>query len=91
MTKKTKRRLIFEYSDNAVMSLKYHPKLEKIVYDYLEPNSSELKGVYEYYGPALNRFDALILGKGKWIYEPDTKIELDRTLKDGIWNDPKKK
>ncbi|MCO6501372.1 MAG: hypothetical protein J5I47_13485 [Vicingus serpentipes] len=91
MEQKTKKRIIFEYAENAVMSLKYHPKIEKIVYDYLIPTGSNLQGVYEYYGPALNRFDALLISKRKWIYEPDTKIELDRSVKDHMWNDPKTK
>jgi len=90
MQKRTKKRLIFEYAENAVMSVKYHPKFEKIVYDYLVPTGSNLKGVYEYYGPALNRFDAIKIAKRKWVYEPDTKIELDRSIKDHMWVDPKK-
>ena len=96
MAKKTQRRLIFEYSNNAVMSLKYFPNLEKIVYDYLEPirseapSSTNLEGLYEYYGPSLNSFDALIMEKGKWLYEPNTEILLEKSLKDGIWNDPNK-
>jgi len=89
MKKKTKKRMIFEYSENTVMSLKYHEELEKIVFDFLVPASSKLKGVYEYYGPSLNRFDAFSAGKGKWIYEEDIEIELDRNMKDFFWKDPK--
>ncbi len=88
--KKVKRRVIFEYSENAVMSVKYHPEMEKIIFDFLVPSSSKLKGVWEYYGPALNRFDAFNLDKGKWLYEEDTKIELDRNIKDNMWVDPTK-
>jgi hypothetical protein len=88
--KKTKRRVIFEYSENAIMSLKYHPKIEKIIFDFLVPSSSKLKGIPEYYGPALNRFDAFLLEKGKWIYEEDVDIELDRNIKDHMWENPKK-
>ena len=89
--KKTKKRIIFEYSESVVMSLKYHPKEKTIVFDELIPASSKLKGIYEYYGPALNRFDAFSIGKGKWIYEEDIDIELDRSIKDFMWKDPKKK
>ena len=63
-----KKRVIFEYSENTVMSLKYHENIGKIVFDFLVPASSKLKGVYEYYGPSLNRFDAFFVEKGKWIY-----------------------
>ncbi len=88
---KIKKRVIFEYSENAVMSLKYHKNLEKIVFDFLVPESSKLKGIYEYYGPSLNRFDAFTVGKGKWLYDEDIEIELDRTIKDFMWVDPKGK
>lgn len=91
MKNKTQRRVIFEYSENAVMSLKYHPEREQIIFDFLVPSSSKLKGIYEYYGPALNRFDALTIEKGKWVYEDDINIELDRNIKDHMWVDPKKK
>jgi len=90
MAKKTQRRVIFEYFDNAIMSLKYHPKLDKIIFDRLVPNNSSLKGIYEYYGPALKIFDALIAENGKWIFEADTDIVLDKSVKDYMWNDPKK-
>lgn len=87
---KTQKRAIFEYSENAIMSLKYHENLNKIVFDYLVPESSTLKDIYEYYGPSLNRFDAYHLEKGKWNYEEDVDIEQDRSIKDMMWKDPKK-
>lgn len=90
MKNKTQRRVIFEYSENAVMSLKYHPKRDQIVFDFLVPSSSKLNGIYEYYGPALNRFDAFTIEKSKWIYEEDIDIELNRNIKDHMWVDPKK-
>lgn len=90
MEKRTQKRVIFEFADNAVMSLKYHKKSKQIVFDYLVPSSSKLKGIYEYYGPALNRFDALILEKKKWKYKEDIEIEMDKSIKDYLWNDPNK-
>lgn len=90
LEKKTKKRIIFEYSENVVMSLKYHPNDQKIVFDRLVPASSNLKGIYEYYGPELNIVDALIIDKGKWVFEGDTDIKLDRNIKDSMWKNPKK-
>ncbi len=87
---KTQKRVIFEYSENAVMSLKYHDNINKIVFDYLVPESSSLKDIYEYYGPSLNRFDAYSMGGKKWNYEEDVNIEQDRSIKDHLWKDPKK-
>lgn len=90
MEKRTQRRVIFEYSKNASMSLKYHPKQQQIIFDFLVPASSRVKGIYEYYGPALDTFDALTLTKNKWVYEKDVKIQLDKSAKDKNWNDPLK-
>ncbi len=90
MEKRTQRRVIFEYSKNASMSLKYHPKQQQIIFDFLVPSSSRVKGIYEYYGPALDTFDALTLDKNKWVYEKDVKIQLDKSAKDKNWNDPLK-
>jgi len=28
--------------------------------------------------------------KGKWVYEKNTEIKLDRNVRDGLWKDPKK-
>lgn len=91
MKNKTQRRIIFEYAENVVMSLKYHKEINQIVFDYLVPSSSKLKGIYEYYGPALNRFDGLEIEEGKWIYQEDVNIELNRNVKDHMWIDPKGK
>lgn len=87
--KKTKKRIIFEYAENVVMSLKYHKDIEKIVFDVLAPSNSSLKGIYEYYGPSLETFDAFYMDKKKWVYEKDIDIKLDPNLKDNIWSDPK--
>jgi hypothetical protein len=88
--KKTKKRMIFEYSENVVMSLKYHKKIEKIVFDVLIPASSKLKGVYAYYGPSLEMFDALYIENSKWNYQNDIDIKLDPNLKDSFWKKPQK-
>lgn len=88
MKRKTYKRVIFEYSKSAVMSLKYHPEEKKIVFDYLVPISSSLAGIFEYYGPSLNRFDAFVINNKKWLYEPDTEIKLRRNLKDNFYNSP---
>jgi len=87
--KKTKKRMIFEYAENVVMSLKYHEKIEKIVFDVLIPASSKLKGIYAYYGPSLEMFDALYIENNKWNYQNDIDIKLGPNLKDKIWNKPK--
>lgn len=87
--KKSKKRVIFTYSETAVMSLKYHEKESRIVFDYLVPTSSNLEGIFEYYGPSLNRFDAYQLDKKNWQYQTDVDVHLDKNLKDRFYNSPK--
>jgi hypothetical protein len=87
--KKTKKRIIFEYAESVVMSLKYHASIEKIVFDVLIPSSSKLKGVYEYYGPTLDTFDAFFIENKKWNHQKNIQIKLDPNFKDKIWGNPK--
>lgn len=87
--KKTQKRVIFEYAENVVMSLKYHANLKKIVFDVLVPSSSDLTGIYEYYGPTLETFDAFFIENKKWNYQKDINIKLDPNLKDHFWTNPK--
>jgi hypothetical protein len=88
MGKKSQKRVIFTYSETAVMSLKYYAKESLIVFDYLVPNSSNLEGVFEYYGPSLNRFDAFLLNKNHWEYKKDVDIQQNKNLKDRFYNAP---
>jgi len=88
MDKKTKRRLIFEYAEEAVMSLKYHPKIKKIIFNQLDPMSSHLKDIPAYRVPNLKYFDALIIDNRKWVLEKNTKITQHKTIKDRYFHDP---
>lgn len=91
MERRTQRRVIFEYAKIASMSLKYHTKQKQIVFDFLVPSSSRVKGIHEYYGPALDTFDALTLDKNKWVYQKDVEVTLEKSGKEKNWNDPNKK
>lgn len=68
-----KRRIIFEYSKDAVMSLKYHGDRKQIVFDHLSPVRENLTGSYQYYGPDMT-YDAFELRKGKWYHIEDLYI-----------------
>lgn len=63
--KETKSRVVFQYTRDAVMSLRYDESDKVIIYDHLSPSRDDLKGQYEYYGPDLS-YDALKFEKGKW-------------------------
>lgn len=86
--KKPQKRVIFTYSETAVMSLKYHPKENMIIFDYLVPPNSNLNGVFEYYGPSLDSFDAFILEKKSWKFQKNIDVKLDKNSKDRRWTDP---
>ena len=88
--KKPQKRVVFIYSESAVMSLKYHPNVKHIVFDFLAPPNSNLNGVFEYYGPALDRFDSFQIENGIWLFVKDYDAKLNRNLKDDLWIDPKK-
>lgn len=75
LPRKTVRRVFFEYSDQATMTLKYEEKRKQIVFDHLAPTKEELKGVRQYYVPDLT-FDAFQLEKGNWKFIPDIDIRL---------------
>jgi hypothetical protein len=59
------QRMIFEYSSDVSMSLRYNEKRDLIIFDHLVPKTPEMKGQYQFYAPDLS-YDALKFKKGKW-------------------------
>lgn len=82
---KTQKRVIFEYSSDASMSLRYNARRKEIVFDHLAPRSPELQGMYQFYGPDMS-FDAFKLKKGKWEFKRD--VDARNTNNDRPWNKP---
>lgn len=62
------KRLMFEYSSEVSMSLKYNEKRKQIIYSHLAPREvgPVMEGQFQYYGPD-GSFDALELKKDKWV------------------------
>ena len=77
--KKKPARIIFEYTNEATISLKYEKqfvdsgkhKKWMIVFDRIFPLAPNLEGQYEFYVPETNIFDAFIFRKGKWTFIED--------------------
>ena len=85
-----KTRVIFEFSSNAVMLLRYdnqflvtrqrsdgQPKTKKtgmIVADRLVPIDARLQGKFEYYVPSGDTYDAFIFGQGYWRFAEDVMV-----------------
>lgn len=64
----TFKRIFFEYSKKAYMSLKFEPEYNRIIYDHLSPETPSMTGFYSYYVPDFS-YDAFILYKNKWILQ----------------------
>lgn len=63
-------RVFFEFSDKAMVSVKYLSDIDKIVFDHLSPETPKLKGMYEYYVPDMT-YDAYFWEDGFWHYQAD--------------------
>jgi len=67
-------RVIFEYSKQVQMKLKYYEGANCIVFDHLSPSESRYINQFEYYGPDFS-YDALEFKNGIWnlVEEFDVK------------------
>ncbi|MGB1003958.1 MAG: hypothetical protein ACPGVC_07010 [Salibacteraceae bacterium] len=65
-----KRRVVFEYSKEAYLMLRYNEDLKQIIFNRLEPTKPELKGLYSFYQPTMT-FDAYQVKKGEWQFIED--------------------
>jgi len=81
--RKNPRRLMFEYSSEVSMSLKYNEKRNQIVYSHLgaKQEGTLLEGQFQYYGPD-GSFDALELKKGRWVTLEDVDARNDKSEND---------
>lgn len=90
--RKNPKRLMFEYSSEITMSLKYNEKRNQIVYSHLGPNQEGdvLIGQPQYYGPD-GSYDALELKKDKWVTLEDVDARSEKNKNDRAEKpDPKK-
>lgn len=92
MARKNPRRLMFEYSTEVSMSLKYNEKKKQIIYSHLasRQEGNLLSGQFQYYGPD-GSFDALELKKDKWLTIEDVDARNEKNKNDNADKpDPKK-
>lgn len=64
------KRLVFEYSEKAAMSLTYNKKMKMITADHLSPSMPKYSGNPAFYGPDFS-FDGWIYEDSVWRYLPD--------------------
>ena len=85
-------RLIYEYANDASMSLNYIAEENLIVMDGLGPEHPRLEGQYQFYGPDLT-YNALEFKKGKWLLIENHNAEnrslngFDKDAKPGDFED----
>jgi hypothetical protein len=85
----SKRRIIFQYSSQSTMSLKYSviDKKHVLIYDHLSPQAPHLHEFKEWYVPD-GSFDSMIWTNGKWVYEMDIDAKTGKKFKTK-YNEPK--
>jgi hypothetical protein len=66
-------RVIFEYSGEVVMTVRYNPDLKMIVYDHLSPIEPELAGHFRFYAPDFS-YDGYKWKSGMWIHQSDVDV-----------------
>jgi hypothetical protein len=72
--KKTKLRIVFEYSANVAMKLNYDENRKMIVFDHLSPNEPQFVGQYDNYGPDFS-YDGFEFKNNMWRLITDLDIK----------------
>lgn len=84
--KTLRKRVVFEYSAEVQMALRYEENNTRIVFDHLSPDNKDAEGLYEFYFPD-GSYDALVLENGRWKFLPDVDVRGEKT---DVYNDPGK-
>jgi hypothetical protein len=78
--KESQKRVVLEYDSKTSISVKYHSKEEKIVFNHLVPPNKDLEGLEEYYIPE-GTFNAYQYKRGKWWLQQDVDIRNQQKVK----------
>jgi hypothetical protein len=78
--KESQKRVIIEYDAKTSVSVKYHEKDQRIVFDHLVPPKKDLEGLEEYYIPE-GTFNAYQYKKGKWWLQEDVDARNNKKVK----------
>lgn len=83
------KRIIFQYTRQASMLLRYVPEQNLIVFDHLSPPNEKSKKDPESFGPDLS-YDGYQLVNGRWKYIDNLDMRNVPDEHDREYNDPKK-
>lgn len=64
------KRIIFQYSHKATMSLRYDAGRKMIIFDHLSPQTASMKGIRAYYVPDFS-YDGYAWNGRKWLLKKD--------------------
>lgn len=76
----SQKRVILEFDSKTAVSVKYHKKEQRIVFNHLIPARKDLVGLEEYYIPD-GSFNAYKYKKGKWWLEEDVDVRNNDKVK----------
>lgn len=85
--KTARKRVVFEYSAEVQMALRWEPENERIVFDHLEPSNKDAEGLYEFYYPD-GSYDVLELVEGRWLFKPQVVVGNEKDKMDKFFNLP---
>jgi len=77
---KSTNRMIYEFSSQVAMMLRYDQKFEKIILDHLSPSKPEHEGQYQFYGPDFS-YDGFEYKDCKWYRVEDIDLKVGREFK----------
>ncbi len=86
---KSRKRVVFEYTRQTSMLLRYVPEQRLIVFDNLAPPDKKLKDKLDTYGPDLT-YNGYRLTNGKWVYVDNIDMRNVPDARDDSYIDPKK-
>jgi hypothetical protein len=86
---KTRKRVVFEYTRQASMLLRYVTDQNLIVFDHLSPPDPKLKNQHDTYGPDLT-YDGYRQKNGRWVYVENLDMRNVPSAADDSYIDPKK-
>ncbi|MEO7215218.1 hypothetical protein [Mucilaginibacter sp.] len=86
---KNRKRVVFEYTRQASMLLRYVPEQNLIVFDHLAPPDPKMKDKPDTFGPDLS-YDGYKLKEGKWVFVENLDMRNIPQPEDAGFVDPKK-
>ena len=82
-----KKRVIFEFSSEVSMAVRYQASNDRIVLDHLTPRSPEMEGNFQFYGPD-GTFDAYELDKDTWKLQKNVSFQATEKS-NKVYRDPR--